>query len=294
MILTKDAVIKAIEGVLLIENPVLWEDNESPTQEHYKAIKLINENQEGFRQFVADEIKLYPNIHHFFGTLIGLRLSQDKPLASPTIQSLFHVGSIELENRLQKIAHIPNIETISNNARPPKSFDQGIETDEVIRDIWAEFFVADLLVSTIKVDYVEKTSRGNSKTTVDFIIGVNNEIWIVEVARLRKRDFHGETMPWGSKDCTKQENIDDIQMALGKKLSDKNEQVRKFVSAENSVFDKRIIAIKTSQEEYQDCSQIIAEETRKLMKNNSFTEITHAMLIYDIKTYDLIENKQTK
>src|SRR5215211_2970774 len=205
MTLDKNAVIKALAGVLLIENPVLWEDNKPPTKEHYEAIKIVLENKDEFHQIVLNEIQLYPNTSHFFRNLTRLRLRQDKPLSSPLIQSLFPLGPIDLEKRLQRIAHIPNIQKITKNAGPPESFDQGYETDELIKDRWAEFYVADLLVTTIKVDYIEKVVRVNSQTAVEFIVRKNNETWIVEVTRLRKRDFQGETMPWGSKDCAKQE-----------------------------------------------------------------------------------------
>jgi len=152
MTLDKNVVIKALEGVLLIENPVLWEDNKPPTKEHYEAIKIVLENKDEFHQIVLNEIQLYPNTSHFFRNLTRLRLRQDKPLSSPLIQSLFPLGPIDLEKRLQRIAHIPNIQKITKNAGPPESFDQGYETDELIKDRWAEFYVADLLVLQRKVE----------------------------------------------------------------------------------------------------------------------------------------------
>lgn len=290
MQLSKSVEIKAIEGIVLLENPSLWEDNGRPTEEHRKAIILVYKNLDDFRRLILEELNLYPNVNLFFRQLIQKRLNQDKPLSSPIIQSLFPSGPIDLEDRLCRIAHIPNIDAVSKNIRIPKAFEKGFETDEIIKDIWTEFFVADFLISTLKVNYVEKVIRGKSQFAVEFFVQTDNEDWIVEVTRLRRRDFQGETMPWGSEDCTRPENISQIQKALRLKLFDKNQQIQKFIKAENSDFDKRIVAIKTSQEEYQDCSQIIAEQATKLTNEKSYPEITHVLLIYDISTYDLIEN----
>jgi hypothetical protein len=294
MILSRDIVATALEGVLLYQFPVLWETSEPPTEEHRTAIKLVYENLDDFRSIVLDELQNYPNVNYFFGRLIQARLLQDKLLASPIIQKIFPIGPVELENRLDRIAHIPNIETVSIEARIPSAFEKGEETDEIIRDVWAEFLVADFLVCGLDLNYIEKIVSKKSQPAVEFYVQQDNEDWIVEVARLRKRDFDGETMPWGSRDCTKPENVAEIRKALRLKLFDKNKQIQKFVGAEGRDFDKRIVAIKTSQEEYQDCYQVVAEEAKQLMSERAYPEITHLLLFYDTETYEFIENIQAK
>ena len=123
---------------------------------------------------------------------------------------------------------------------------------------------------------------------------MGNEEWIIEVARLRNRDFQGETMPWGSSDCTKAENVSVIKKALRSKISDKNKQIQKFISQEKRSYDKRVVVIKTSQEEYQDCKSVIATEAKRLIIERTYPEITHLLLIYDTETYELIENLQAR
>ena len=56
MILNKETVIKALEGVLLIQNPVLWETSGRPNEEHYRAMALVHENIDDFRQLVLTEL----------------------------------------------------------------------------------------------------------------------------------------------------------------------------------------------------------------------------------------------
>jgi hypothetical protein len=101
-------------------------------------------------------------------------------------------------------------------------------------------------------------------------------------------------MPWGSQDCTKTENVAEIRKALRLKISDKNKQIRKFVSQEGRDFDKRIVVIKTSQEEYQDCEKVIVTEAKRLMNERAYPEITHLLLIYDTETFEFIENLQVR
>ncbi len=294
MLLNKEIVINAVEGVLLIQHPVLWEASGQPTEKHIQAIKSVQENFGDFYQIVMAELQNSPCVNNLFGHLIHHRLLQEKPLASPILQSLFPNGFEELENRLNRILYIPNIKTVSASARLPKSPSKGEETDEIIRDVWTEFFVADFLVATLMPAYIEKIVRGKSEPAVEFYIQQDNEEWILEVARLRKKDFIGETMPWGSRDCLKPENVAVIHSVLHSKLSDKNKQIQKFIGYEKRDFDKRIVAIKTSQEEYQDCSQVIAGEAQRLLSEKKYPEITHLLLLYDIEKYEFIENIQAR
>ena len=284
----------ALRGVSLIRNPVLWEDNGTPTAEHRLAIKLVHENLNLFRQIVQDELAKFPATKKLLGHLIVERASQDNPLASTIIETLFGFSANELENRLNRILHIPNIETVSLSAHAPKDITKGNDTDEIVRDIWTEFFVADFLLTALQVQYAEKVTRGKSQPVIEFIVRSKGEEWIVEVARLRERDFQGETMPWGSQDCTKRENVAEIQKALRLKVFDKNKQIQKFVIQEKRDFDKRIVAIKTSQEEYQDCKKVIVAEAKRLMNDRAYPEITHLLLIYDTETFEFIENLQVR
>jgi hypothetical protein len=294
MVLDKDTVATALEGVLLYQFPVLWETSEPPTENHRVAIELVHENLNDFRWIVMDEIQHYPYFNHFFGHLIQARLIQANPLESPIVQKVFPIGPVELENRLNRIAHISNIDKVSTEARLPNAFEKGEETDEIIRDVWTEFLIADFLVAGLGVNHIEKIVSEKSQPAVEYYVHHEDEEWIVEVARLRKRDFTGETMPWGSSDCTKPENVAQIRKALRSKLSDKNKQIQKFVGAEGRDFDKRIVAIKTSQEEYQDCYQVVAAEATKLMNEKAYSEITHLLLFYDTESYEFIENVQAR
>ena len=236
MTLSKKTVIKALEGVVLFRNPVLWEDNGRPTADHRMAIQSVIEDISTFRQVAEDELKHFPNTDQFIGHLILERLLQDDPLSSPIIQKLFPVGPIEFEDALSGIRDIPNIQTISSNVHAPKGKDKGDDTDEIIRDVWAEFFVADFLVRIFNPTYIEKIIRAKSQPVVEFYVQQGREEWIVEVARLRKKDFEGETMPWGGKDCAKKENTDRIQKVLQSKLDDKNVQMQKFINNEKRNF----------------------------------------------------------
>jgi hypothetical protein len=294
MPINKNTVKTALEGMTLHQHPEVWEASGQPTEEHRAAVKSVYENLDEFRRIVLDELQNYSHSNKLFEQLIHGRLFQEKPLESPIIQKLFSSGFIELEERLDRIHHLPNIETVSKNVHAPKALNKGDYTDEVIRDIWTEFFLADFLFSNLKVDGVEKVVRANSQTAIDFYVWMGKEEWIVEVARMRKKDFQGETMPWGSQDCAKPENVSEIRKAIRSKLNGKNEQIKKFVSDEGRDFDKRIVAIKTSQEEYQDCSHIIVEESKNLMKERPYPEITHLLLIYDIETYEFVENFQAR
>jgi hypothetical protein len=295
MSIDRENLLKALEGMRLIQNPNLWEEDSRPTAAHRLAINSVNENLNTFRYIIKEELRKFPNTNRFFGQLISERLFQDYPLTSPIIQKLFPFGLIELEERLSRILHLPHIETTTANVHAPKESNKGDETDEIIRDIWAEFFIADFLLTNMpKIIYLEKVVREKSQPAIEFYIQKENEEWIVEVARLRKRDFQGDTMPWSSQNCTNPENVAVIQNALRLKLFDKNRQIKKFVEAEKRDFEKRIVAIKTSQEEYQDCKGVILEESNRLMKENSYPEITHLLLIYDIKTYDFVENLKAR
>jgi hypothetical protein len=292
MPLNRETVIKALEGASLSRNPILSEDNGRPTAEHRVAVQTVLEDLNAFRQIVQEEVKKFPNTDKFVGHLISERLLQDAPLESPIIQALFPAGPIELENRLSRILHVPNIETVSINVHAPKASDKGDDTDETIKDIWAEFFVADFLVSTLMPNYIEKVVRGESEPAVEFYIQKNSEEWILEVARLRKKEFNGETMTWSSKDCSNPKNVETIQKVLRSKLEDKKKQIRKFLDREERDFDKRIVAIKTSQEEYQDCYKVIVEKAKEIMNEGAYPEITYLLLIYDTETYDFINNTQ--
>lgn len=294
MTLNRETVILALEGVLLTLNPVLWEHSGSPTTEHNTAIKSVHANLNLFRKIVQDELNEFPTTKRLLGHLIGERALQDSPLASPIIGSLFSFSANELENRLNRILHIPNIETVSSTAHAPKDLIKGGETDEIVRDVWTEFFVADFLVNTLQVQYIEKVIRGKSQVAVEFCVRHNDEEWAVEVARLRKRDFQGETMPWGSLNCTRPENVTEIQKALRLKLFDKNKQIQKFIGQEKRDFDRRVVVIKTSQEEYQECKKIITKEAKRLMNERAYPEITHLLLIYDTETYEFVENLQAR
>lgn len=294
MVLNRDIVTIALEGVLLHQFPVLWETSGPPTEDHRVAIKLVYENLDDFCQIVMDEVQRYPNFNYFFRHLIQARLLQANPLASPIIQKILPLGPVELESRLTRVARIPNIEKISMGARLPNAFQKGEETDEIILDVWTEFLIADFLAYGLEVNYIEKIVSAKSQPAIEFYVQQDNEEWIVEVARLRKRDFSGETMPWGSSDCRKPENVAAIRKALRSKLSDKNKQIQKFISVEGRDFVKRIVVIKTSQEEYQDCYPVVAEEASKLMKEKAYWEVTHLLLFYDTKTYEFIENIQAR
>jgi len=76
MTLNREIVIAALEGALLIRNPVLWEDNGAPTAEHKAAIKSVNENLNLFRQIVQDELDKFPVTKKLLGHLIIERVSR--------------------------------------------------------------------------------------------------------------------------------------------------------------------------------------------------------------------------
>ena len=92
MSLNRAIVIKALEGVLLIQNPILWRDNGRPTEEHNTAIESVHGDLNAFRQIVHEELQNFPNTSRFLGHLIYERLHQDKPLASPIVRKLFPFG----------------------------------------------------------------------------------------------------------------------------------------------------------------------------------------------------------
>jgi hypothetical protein len=101
-------------------------------------------------------------------------------------------------------------------------------------------------------------------------------------------------MPWGSSNCTKRENVLEIQKALRLKLFKKNKQIYNYINYVGRDFDRKIVAIKTSQEEYQDCAQVIVKEAKRLMHLREYPEITHLLLIYDIEKYELVKNTQAR
>jgi len=291
MCLNKKTIINALEGVQLFQDPTLWEDNGRPTKKHEIAIDSVMKKLDCFRINAKKELKRFPYTNKFMGHLICERINQDYPLSSPIIHNLYSGGLTDFENRLERIKNIPNIETISKNIHAPQKKDQGEETDEIITDIWTEFFVADFLTKELKVEYLEKVVRENTQPAIEFYIKNENDEWILEVARLRKRDFQGDTLPWSTQDCKRQENVNIIKDAIRYKFKEKNKQIKNFVEKEGRDFDKRIVAIKTSQEEYQDCKLVIEEQAKYLLGKGSYPEITHLLLIFDIEKYELLVNK---
>jgi hypothetical protein len=170
MSLDKNTVKTALVGVLLIQNPVLWETSGQPTEEHDLAIKSVQNDLDAFRKIVINELRNYPNTYSFFGNIIQARIFQDYPLESPFIQKLFSSGLAELENRLNRINVVKYIRDISKNVGATKSFNTGDETDEIIKDVWTELFVADFLLIRLKVKYIEKVKAEKSQPNIEFYV----------------------------------------------------------------------------------------------------------------------------
>jgi hypothetical protein len=288
LLLSRSILLKAFEGALLIRYPILLENHEF-TEEHGEAIRAVQESDEEFRDLVLDEFRKWPLTNKYFRHLAEARLKQKDALFSELIQLPFPRGPTKLEERLTRTCHIANFEAITSEAHAPSDPELGEDTDEIFSDAWAEVLVADILIHRLDFEDVEKLVRRRDQPCVDFTGRRNHQRYAIEVARIRRRDFEGTTLPGLTEDCRKPKNLETIEKAVRRKLSDKNEQMGKFRTAEESAFDRRMVALKTSQWEFQDCREVIAEVAGQLASERLYAEIDELLLIYDVENFNLIQ-----
>jgi hypothetical protein len=292
MALSRSTIIKAFEGALLKHHPELTVEYGMPNEQHSQAIRAIQDNYERFRQAAIDELEEWQLTQRYFGHIFLARLDQKEAiLASPIVQSLFApAGPRQLEERLARTHHITNFEVIMSEASIPSSPDAGEETDEIFLDVWSEVLAADILIHKLCFEHLEKVVREQGQPCADFLGRHQHREYAIEVGRIRRRDFKGSTLPGWDEDCRKPENLRDIEKAVRRKLWRKNRQLREFCASEACAFDRTMAVVKTSQWEYQDCSQVIVEVARKLFGRICYTNINELLLIHDVERFDLVPN----
>jgi hypothetical protein len=290
MDLTRDTVIRALEGTLLHDNPSLLGYYAVPGVEHHKAIQDVNNCQDQFRRIVLNELGNWPLTDRYLRGIVEARLNQENPLSSILVQMLFPDGPRELEERIARTHRVPNFGTILSEVAIPSDPSMGAETDEAFLDIWTEILILDILLHRLNYQTVEKVVRGRAKPRVEFLAVQNGQTVAIEVSRIRRRDFKGETLPNVTGDCYKPENLQAIRNVVFRKLREKDDQIRKFSKCELKPPDKSMVALKTSQWEYQDCSEAIADVAKGLFHEKSFPHIGQLLLVYDVTNFCVVQN----
>ncbi len=285
--LTRDIALKAYQGVAIMNEPLLRLSGSTFTQEHADAIKLVLDNPSDFRDLVLQELSRFPKMELYFRPLIEARLNRNKILDSDILSSIL-LNKNEVEERLSRNhLKVKYFESIFSEVGLPID---GIESDEVFLDIWNELLTIDLLINDPQLGFseIEKVVRRRDLTKIDLLATYEGQKYAIEITRLRKRDFLGTTLPNMVDAMFLKENLDDLQNALKSKLKDKDKQFLRFCKQETESFDKRLLVIKTSQWEYQDASNILLEQTKRLLENEVYEGIDEVLIVYDVINFDWI------
>ncbi len=288
MTFSKEVARKAFHGSDIKYNPVLHGSGDLLTQEHCDAINSVARNYDEFCDLIRNELYRLPLTNHYFQKLIEARLHQDLILTSRVIASFLYDDN-PTEARLRRIqGKVGNLDSLTEGVGIPKDENEGQEADEKLLDIWSEIFVMDFILHNPKLEFtnVERVVRPKGQPQVDLVAEHQGNHYAIEITRIRKRDFWGSTLPNGFDAIYRLENLDSLRRGLRNKLKDKNRQMERFCAAETTTFDKRLLIIKTSQEEYQDGSEVVRDETRTLFKSGDCPALDEVMLIYDIKNFD--------
>jgi hypothetical protein len=280
---------------LAIEAVEQVDTSESLTQEHCDAIQRVEATRpDVFRAPVLVQLQMWPYVNRYFRSSVEKRLRQGAIHKSPIIRKLLTpMGLCQLEDRLARVAHrVSGFERIIEDA----SYDSesGDKTDEFITDSWAEILAADFLLHKFQFTCVEKVVRGKKRPKVDFMALNGQCRYAVEVTRLRPRLFRGATSPGIIPDCYEQENVNAIKKSMQDKLTMKNSQFGRFRASGIQLygwrFDRTMLFIKFSQDEYQDCKALIADVGREILTKEAYPEIDELVLVYDIEQFDRLYN----
>jgi hypothetical protein len=294
MNISRETVVRALEATLLLDNPSLLAYSDAPGLEHHKAIEDVNNCLGQFRQIVLNELENWSLTNRYCRSIVEARLNQENPLSSKLVHMLFPTGPRGLEKRIARTHHVPNFSTILSEVAIPSEPSRGPETDEAFLDVWTEILILDILIHGLHFQNVQKVVRGKAEPCVEFLAVQKGRTVAVEVSRIRERDFEGGTLPNAIQDCYKPENLRVIRRTVFQKLRKKDDQLRRFSESELQPPDKSIVALKTSQWEYQDCNQAIAGIAKRLLHERSFPHIGQLLVVYDVENFDMIQNPSTQ
>jgi hypothetical protein len=247
------------------------------------ATLKFQENLEDVCSIIKQQLNNYPLTKKYFEKLINIRINQDNLLNSDFLYSIISDNS-NFEQRTERVQNrVKNFDRISDGYSSSPNNQSGDETDEVILDLWNEVFTLDFLLNELNPPYtsLEKVLRPKDKKQVDFMGQHEGKRCCIEVTRIRKRDFLGETLPGDFNDIYRPKNIDILHKALEGKFEKKNKQIQGFCEGEKDLFDKRILIIKTSQWEYQDAHEVVYGICKNLMASGIYKSIDEVMVIYD-------------
>lgn len=290
-LMSKSVAKKAFEGALIRQHPELRASGAVFTDEHAGAINSVIAYYDDFCHLILSTLEEWAFTKLYFQPLIEVRLLQNAILASGFIGGLLSDHN-PTEERLKRIHHkVKNLSSMSGEINLPEDIEAGEESDEVFLDIWNELFVMDLLLHNSRLAFsdLEKVIRRKDLSKVDLLAKRDSQEYAIEITRIRRRDFIGGTLPgMYEKAFNIPDNKSSLQNAMRNKLNSKNQQLKKFCASEGRTYDKKVVIIKTSQEEYQDGSEVVRQEAEALLHTHRYSYIDEILLVYDTENFDWI------
>jgi hypothetical protein len=180
------------------------------TKQHIKAIESVVRDYPAFCNLIIQRLNQWTLTKNYFQHLIQKRLEQEAILASDFVGTLLYSKN-PLEERLRRLHdNVENLDSIRGRGVDKT----GLETDEVLLDIWNEIFVMDFIMNKLGFTDLEKIVRGPSQPQIDLTARFNHYDYAIEITRIRKRNFSGSTMPNMYDAIKHPDNLNSLQKAL--------------------------------------------------------------------------------
>ncbi len=93
----------------------------------------------------------------------------------------------------------------------------------------------------------------------------------------------GSTLPHNLDAFDISRNDSKLESSLRYKFKDKNKQIKEYCKIDTSTIYRKLLVIKTSQEEYQDGHEIVKSKTEILLKSGKYPYIQEVLILYDVK-----------
>lgn len=282
---------QAFAGAAILHYGELRASGARLSDEHIASINAVSERYVDFCHLIRNELSRWPYTQCYFGHLVEARLQQNSFLQSDFIGSLLGETN-PIEERLARLdGKVKNLESVASTYGAPKASRDGRDTDEIILDLWNEIFVIDFIMHNPALQFtsLERVVRRRDRPQIDLLALRNGRRYGIEVTRIRKREFIGATHPFNFEAISHPSNRQSLRQALKNKLRVKNWQFRRFRETESQAFDTALLVIKTSQWEYQDGSDVVADVAVNLLRTGCFSAIDEVLLIYDVVNCDWLK-----